>query len=105
MFETYFNAVMYYILMAFVNFVTAVWGRDAVQAVVARHPGFRVDALHQPVADEEAAEHQDFRGQEEPHPERRRLLLLIEVVEVVLVRRVVMRVMGRVSGNGSVMQL
>ena len=53
------------------------------------HPVDRVD-------DEQRAEEQNFGQQKHPHPERRGLLLLVEVVEVVRERRMMRRVRRRV---------
>ena len=60
----------------------------------------RVRRLLQGEADEQSSEQQDFRGQEQPHPDLARIELLLKRREVVLQPRVVPGVMFAVLIHG-----
>ena len=63
-----------------------------VELVAGRRERVGIPEAVDRVDGEQPAEEQDFGEQEHPHPERRRFLLLVEVVEVVGERRMMRRV-------------
>ena len=71
-----------------------------VQLVAALGPRLRVPDAIQHVGQEEAAEEHDLGDQEQPHAERGSLVLLPQRVEVMLERRMVVRVRPVIAVGG-----
>ena len=67
--------------------------KHPVEMMMTGHPGFRIDALHQAKAHKEAAEHQNFGGQEKPHADLRSIELLFGGSEVMLAEPVFRHIM------------
>jgi hypothetical protein len=66
-------------------------------------PRGRIPDAIERVGEQQATEEHDLGDEEQPHPERRCLVLLIQILEMMLERRVMMVV--AVRGDGSVRQL
>ena len=70
---------------------------NPVEMMVTGDPGLRIDPLHEAESDEEAAEHQDLRGQKKPHADLRRIELLFGGSEVMLAEPVFRHIMRRMT--------
>src|SRR6266545_5594843 len=76
-----------------------------IELFAAARPGCRIPDAIQRVGEDQAAEEHHLGDEEQPHPQRRRLVLLLEVLEMMLEVRMMVSVMLVVRRDRSVRQL